>query len=428
MCKKKVMDGLLGEGIKMDEKFGKFPIYEFASRDEDLHKLKDELMEGLESLRLDNNGMFFASVSEFYLFKVWHRDNFYANLAYLHSNPEKYKQSMQTTLDYLLKLEDNHEKLTWLIKEPEIKHGEEWRFIRARMSSSLLEIPSQWGDFQVDIINEILYGIYLGESLNKIKIIRNDRDREIIQLLVDVLEAIECHKVLDNSLWEEKRKLCSASIGSCLAGLTSAKILGFNVKQEVLNNVHYALNDLLPNESPNRDCDLAQLSLIYPFFVLDVEKSNQILKNVEEKLSAKHGSARYSGDHYYSTFNIEEAKQLGRYYDEDATQFEGNEAIWTMYLSFASLSHHTLGNKEKAEEYAYRMIEETIIHNVKMPIINKQTGDYELDKEGNKIHKVFRSVVPEIFYRGTDIPNDNLMLCWSQSLACVVLEQVLGVK
>jgi hypothetical protein len=418
------MNGQLGKGIRMDDNFGKFPIYEFASRDEDLKKLKDELMEGLECLRMDN-GVFLASCGKWYL-KSWFRDNFYANLAYL-DQPEKYKQTMQTTLDYLTKLEDQYEKLSWLIKSPEIKHGEEWRFVRARFTKYLTEIPEQWGDYQVDILPEILYGLYLGK-LHNIEIVRNDRDREIIQMLVDILEAIECYKAEDNSLWEEQRKLCSASVGSCLAGLSCAKLMGYRVNQELLDNIHYALNDLLPNESPNRDCDLAQLSLIYPFFILDTDRANQILNNIENKLATKHGSARYKGDYYYNIANKDQAEVEGWYYDEDINILEGNEATWSMYLSFASLAHNILGNKEKAKEYAYRMIEETIIHNIEMPVINKQTGSYQLDENGNKTYIVVKSAIPELFYAHTDIPNNNILLAWSQSLAVTVLRDVLEVK
>jgi hypothetical protein len=418
------MNGQLGKGIRLDDRFGKFPIYEFASKDEDLKKLKNELMEGLECLRMDN-GVFLASCGKFYL-KSWFRDNFYANLAYL-DQPEKYKQTMQTTLDYLIKLEDQYEKLSWLIKSPEIKHGEEWRFIRARFTKHLTEIPEQWGDYQVDILPEVLYGLYLGK-IHNIEIVRNDRDREIIQMLVDILEAIECYKAEDNSLWEEQRKLCSASVGSCLAGLSCAKLMGYRVNQELLDNIHYALNDLLPNESPNRDCDLAQLSLIYPFFILDTDRANQILNNIENKLATKHGSARYKGDYYYNIANKDQAEVEGWYYDEDINILEGNEATWSMYLSFASLAHNILGNKEKAIEYAYRMIEETVIHNIEMPVINKHTGDYELDENGNKTYIVVKSAIPELFYAHTDIPNNNILLAWSQSLAVTVLRDVLGIK
>jgi len=419
--KKEIMDGSLGEGVKMDEKFGKFPIFEFANKNEDLHKLKDELMEGLSNLRMDN-GVFYASTGEFYL-KSWLRDNFYANLAYLNSDPEKYKQTIQTMLDYFLKIEKDYQKISWLIKHPDIPNGQEWRFIHSRTDKFLQEIPQIWGNLQIDSINQILYGVYLGESKG-ISIIRNEDDRKIIQLVIDMMEAINFHTLEDNGCWEEKRKVETSSIGYALTALTSMKMLGFNVKQQLLDNAHDVLNKLLPGESSERDVDMAQLNLIFPCFILDANRSEAIMKNIEDKLERKHGALRYKFDEYYNTFN----KEHNRYHDEKATQFEDNEAVWSMYLSFASLSYHTLGNEEKAKEYAYRMIEETIIHNVKIPVINKESGDYQLDENGNKTYFIAKSAIPEIFYAHTDIPNDNIILAWCQSLAIVTLETVLGVK
>ena len=51
-----------------------------------------------------------------------------------------------------------------------------------------------------------------------------------------------------------------------------------------------------PRESETKEVDMAQLSLIYPYNVVNSEQRDAILKNVEEKLLKEKGILRYIGE------------------------------------------------------------------------------------------------------------------------------------
>lgn len=399
-----------------------FKTYEFASMDENLEQLKDELLESLIGLRLDKNGIFYASTGEHYVLKSWIRDNFYSNIPFLLENPKYYQQTVKTMLDYFTKMEDEHGKISWLIKDPNLE-GRNWRFLHPRLTKDLEEINQEWGYIQVDSLGQFLYSIYIGES-NGIQIIRHERDREIIQLMIDMLISVDAATLADNGYWEERKAVSMSSQGNLLQGISAMKLLGFNVPQRFLDALHNTINNVLPNEAEDRDVDLAQLSLVY-FNIIDPERAREVLRRTEEQLIRKHGCCRYRGDAYYNTANHEEAKRLGRYYDKNNHDYYKGESHWTFGFSFLSLAYFTLGDKEKAYEYAVKMIENTIIHNVELPVIDKETGLVRKDNDGNVVTYVAKSVVPEMFYADTDIPNDNLVLAWSNALAIEVINRVL---
>jgi len=50
-------------------------------------------------------------------------------------------------------------------------------------------------------------------------VLRNDADKELVQLLVDYLVALEYWQDADNGMWEENREVHASSIGACVAGL-----------------------------------------------------------------------------------------------------------------------------------------------------------------------------------------------------------------
>ena len=59
-----------------------------------------------------------------------------------------------------------------------------------------------------------------------------------------------------------------------------------------------ALARLLPRESGTRQYDMAQLSLIWPYNIVDFETKEMLLLNIETNLVGKRGVRRYPGDVY----------------------------------------------------------------------------------------------------------------------------------
>ena len=350
--------------------------------------LVNKLRDTLNQLRLPN-GLYLASTGSHYK-KVWIRDCFYESLPNLEDNPAAYKQTYQTLLDYFIGIEEDHQKITNMIKEPHNKSS--YRYIHPRMTPDLKEIWEPWGYKQNDIIGEFLYGLYLGESAG-IKIIRNDYDRYILSLLVKYLEAIEYWNDKDSGIWEEVEKINASSIGACLAGLTAIRLLDIEVNQHLLDKAHYKLNELLPYESDCRRNDLALLTLVYPFNIINIPMARTIVTNIERKLLKERGVIRYTDDQYYMK--------------------NGKELEWCMGIAFLSLAWETIGDFDKAYYYARMLKDRCILDGVDV-------------LDNGTVRRVFGSI-PEGFYGGTDIPNPNTPLGWSNALGILVLRKYRGI-
>src|SRR3989338_5718306 len=246
----------------------------------------------LNSLRYPN-GLFAASAKDvntgYNL--CWIRDNIYSTLGFeaIHN----YKEVVRTyhaLLDILLK----HEyKIDWAIKEkPKHRH----QYIHARYNPATMEeIYDEWGNKQNDAIGALLFKI--GELEAKgITIIRHHNDERILRKLVLYLNSIEYWHDKDNGMWENEEEVHSSSIGACVAGLIKIrKIIDIDQKlvDEMIAKGEKALRELLPRESISKPCDLAQLSLIYPYDVVDEKMKKIILKNIEEYLVKEKGVVRY---------------------------------------------------------------------------------------------------------------------------------------
>lgn len=334
--------------------------------------LKENLLSKLRKLRT-GRGLYLASTGEWYR-KIWVRDNFYEALVELQENKDLYKQTYQSLLDYYINIEEKYKKFTWLIDEPNPKYG--FRFPHPRLTEDLDEIREEWGFKQLDCFGEFLYGLWLGER-EGIRIIRNDKDREIINLMIKMLEAIEYWNCEDNAIWEENEEIHASSVGACLAGLTAIKFLGFKVNNKLLDEAHYSLNKLLPRESVTKDVDLALLTLVYPFNIVTPQVAKQIITNVEADLLRERGVLRYKNDQYYN--------------------HNGKEAEWCFGFTFLALAYNTLDNKEKAMYYLNLAKERTIIN-------------------GDK--------VPELFLGETSIPNGNTPLGWSNAMLVLAIQEI----
>lgn len=291
---------------------------------------------------------------------VWLRDNVYTSLAF-ESVDDRYtlRRIYQSILDIL----NNHEgKIDQAIAKKPVHHYE---YIHPRYSPYLGELWDEWGNKQNDAIGAVLFKIFDLERKD-VHILRGGKDLRILQKVVDYLAAIEYWKCPDHGMWEYKEEVRSSSIGACLAGLKKAQYF-VAVPNHLIYHGEQSLQKLLPNESSSRYVDMAQLSLIFPFNIVDKGMAKQILDRTEETLVKEHGLIRYKGDWYY---------------------LDGSEAQWPMGFAWMALCYKQLKNNEKRQHYLTKTIKQL-------------TPDGEM---------------PELYYSNPKKINENTPLTWAQAL------------
>ena len=336
----------------------------------------------LEKLRL-NNGMYLASASQDYHF-VWLRDSFYEVLPYLHIDNDYYEKTYHRILDYF-------KEYRWKIElHTKKKPVEDWEYIHIRFDAeNIREIDMPWGHAQHDAIGAVLYGISLGVKNNR-PIIRNNEDLEIIQLIVDYLECCEYWQDKDSGMWEENREVHSSSVGAVVAALQALKQQGLAiVKDELINKGWETINNLFPFESETKPVDLAQLSLIYPYGIYTGEKAEVVMKRVEQMLLRDRGVIRYKYDSYYA---LVEDRNLPK------ETYNGIEAEWTFGLPWLGICHNLCGNNKEALSYL-------------------SWTEYVMLDFGK---------LPELYYSGTNTPNPNTPLGWSNALHILLTKLIVG--
>ena len=326
-------------------------------------------------LRNEHSGLYFASLGEHYKY-VWIRDVYYQVKPLIKTNPDGYIQTYRSLLDYFKGLNFKYDnKVDHLIKKP--FPLDNVRFIHPRFNPNLTEITGNWGNLQLDSFGYFFLGIAEGLKAG-VQIIRDETDVEIINKLIKILYKINYYTIEDNGIWEENTELHASSIGAILAGITALEEFDFLIPRKMFIEGQKKLISLLPNESKTKIVDLSLLTLIYPFNVVDSSIKEIILQNVHKHLERERGVIRYQYDKYHNN---------------------GSEAEWTFgfaYLFFAYIDD----DFEKAESYLMKLID-------------------LLDE---------KFYIPELFYGGTNKPNDNNPLGWTVGMLILAIEKYLNVK
>lgn len=347
----------------------KHPVYE---------KLIDQHLKILEGLQYES-GLFAASkkgITTGYD-KAWLRDNFYECLAFeVVGDFETVRKTYRAILDIFKKHE--HKIDHAISKKPE----HTYQYIHPRYNPVTFdEYWEEWGNKQNDSIGCVLFKIGELEKREKGIIIKDETDIRVLQKLVWYLSTLEYWHDPDSGVWEENQEIHVSSVGACLAGLKMiAGVHGIEVPDELIKKGEEALRRMLPRESPGKFVDLALLSLIWPYKVVNEEETKVILENVEYHLLRKQGVIRYKGD---------------RYYNKNPDGWS-EEAEWTFGLSWLAIIYEKLGNKEKAEFF--------------------------LDKAKHTVTK--DGVIPELYFSNSTKHNDNTPLGWSESLFIVALHDM----
>lgn len=308
--------------------------------------------------------------------KAWLRDIYFMTLGFKYvGEMDVVKESAKALLKILSK---HKEKITWAVKN---KPFETWQYIHARYNPETFEeYWEEWGNKQNDAVGEVLYLIADCETSGHI-VVETDEERDLVQLLVNYLNAIEYWNDADSGIWEENQEVRASSIGAVVRALTCASKLSYiTIPEGMIEKGEQALRDMLPRETKNRFCDLALLTLIFPFDVTTEEETKKILENVEYFLTRDKGVIRYRNDRYYNR-------------NEDGYS---EEAEWSMGLAWLAIIYAKRGDIEKAIEYFKRC-------------------DGTINKDG---------LVPELWYSHTNKSNDNIPLGWAESMYVVALVEV----
>lgn len=339
-----------------------------------------EIKQHLDMLRTlqKPNGVFTASAHdvETGYDKAWLRDIYFMTLSFLEMGQiDVVQKSARALLSVFVKHKD---KINWAIEH---KPHYAWQYIHARFHPETFEeYWEEWGNSQNDAVGEVLNLIVTLEQLGA-GIVETDEERELVQLIVDYLVRLEYWADEDNGIWEENMEVHASSIGSVVAALKKAsEIEWLRVLPAAITNGERALRQLLPRESKSKFCDLALLSLIYPFAVTTESETETILRNVEYHLTKDKGVIRYKFDRYYN--------QNDDGYSE--------EAEWCFGLAWLAIIYAERGDKEKAYYY-----------------LRRAKGTVTEDGK-----------VPELYYSHTNQPNENTPLGWSESMYIIALKKV----
>jgi len=311
--------------------------------------------------------------------KAWLRDAYFMSLGF--SVMREWETVRKLARALLATLTKHSAKIDWAINnKPPFAT---WQYIHARYNPETFEeYWEEWGNKQNDAVSEVLY-LFCELELAKQSIFENDEERAIAQKLIDYLNNIQYWHDADSGIWEENHEIHASSIGAVVGALHLAKQIPFlHIPEGMIERGEETLHKMLPRESEAKFCDLALLSLIYPFRVVTEEERNSILANVEYFLTRDMGVIRYRNDRYYNKNNDG--------YSE--------EAEWAMGLSWLSIIYSEMGNTEKAMHYLERA-QKTITTDGK---------------------------IPELFYSHTTNPNENVPLGWAESMYVVALAKACG--
>lgn len=352
-------------------------------------EIKQRQFEINRSLRF-GNGLYAASAGEHYRKYCWWRDIFYQSLPNLKNDPGKYIQTYHTFLDFLHKYEW---KMDNLIQNPESYNCD--TCLHIKVFPDLEPIDQEWGMLQMDAICLMLLGIGLGLD-QQLSIVRSSGDKQVVQKAIRMYEALEYWHLAGNDAWEEDNEIHSHAIGATLAAFKKLFNHGWCVNMVHLQNCQDELNSLLPRESVTKDCDLAQLQLIFPLNIVSDEQRDQILHNIETNLVRDRGVARYRGDLYYNIGSKWSYDTFGGVNNTRWTEWN-NELQWAFGFAYLSIIHSQLGDNEKAKYYLDKLLDDA--------------GDDML--------------IPEGYFAMTKIKNDNTPLGWATALTIVAIDNLI---
>ena len=313
-----------------------------------------------------------------------------------------------------------------------------YKFLHARYDpNNYNELEEQWGHNQLDMLGQFLYEI--GDLIKKTKLPILDSnacrdDKYLINKITRYLETLEWWDCPDFGIWEEGPEHHASSIGAVLAGLERIRDLHdnelfFNHKQ--LAYGRKMLDRILPAESKsdlkepdkNRQVDMAQLSLIWPYMIVTPKQEQSILLNIETLLVRKQGLARYPKDAYWN--GSDQRIRIKRLpsglkmacYEAGSEGFpnknKGTEAQWPLGFAWLSICYSKIAKRkfENKEDYKHE----------------KEKARFYLEKMRTQVVDIDGAkYFPELFVN--DIPNINTPLAWPTAFFIVAARSYMEIE
>ena len=185
------------------------------------------------------------------------------------------------------------------------------QFLPARVHPTTLDsITDAWGHHQLDVYGLFMYK--MGDLIKKGFGFRfHYEDFTLISHIRNYIFNMGFEA--DYGMWEEGPEEHASSFGAVLGGLMMWFDQDFYdykyrhkieishyvpVSERMIADGARSLARVLPRESHSRPYDLAQLSLIWPYNIVDYETKKTILHNIETHLVGERGVRRYPKDVY----------------------------------------------------------------------------------------------------------------------------------
>jgi phosphorylase kinase alpha/beta subunit len=301
------------------------------------------------------------------------------------------------------------------IVKPDV-HYQRGDFMPARVHPTTLEtITDDWGHHQLDVFGLFMYK--MGDLIRKGYGFRFTReDFILISHIRDYIHNLGFEP--DFGMWEEGPEEHVSSYGAVLGGLMMWHDQGYYdykyrqkieigvlvpVSERMIASGRAALTRLLPRESPSRPCDLAQLSLIWPYSIVDYDTKLLILDQVETHLVGERGVSRYPGDVYCG---------------KGLVPHHGETAQWPLGFAWLAICHakfaeHSVGyRKDRSSfplswELRQRYFDKAVSYFAKLESVMTPEG-----------------YVPEMFV-GEQMGH-NTPLAWAQSFHIIAAQMLLN--
>jgi phosphorylase kinase alpha/beta subunit len=291
-------------------------------------------------------------------------------------------------------------------------------FMPARVHPTTLEtITDDWGHHQMDVFGLFMYKT--GDLIRKGYGFRfTTEDFTLISHIRNYIFNMGFEE--DFGMWEEGPEAHSSSFGAVLGGLTMWFDQGFYdykykqkteigtlvpVSERMVADGNQALLGLLPRESESRPYDMAQLSLIWPYAIVDYQTKLMILKNVETELVGTRGVRRYPNDVYSGHGTV---------------AHEGETAEWPLGLAWLSICYSKLAEYDHDFDSAHHPVQLSWDQRV---AYFDQAVKYFIQLEAAMTPEGF---VPEL-YVGTQMGH-NTPLAWAQSFHIISGQMLLNLS
>lgn len=251
-----------------------------------------QLIAPMESLRSPAGAFRAAATTDYDA--CWLRDHLYTTFAYWYiGDYESLRNGIGVAFDLLYGQRAKLERV--------LPPANSWDFLHAKYNAETLgEVTRDWGHHQLDALGLLLH-IVADLDFKHITAVRHRGDRELLQALVNYLLVVRYWEQPDAGMWEVGWQVRSSSVGAIVRGLSYLKdrqLVDF-IPDELIALGKAKLASLLPNEFPGRACDLAQLSLIWPYNIVSAEMRDEILRRIDSTLIKERGLIRFESDDYF---------------------------------------------------------------------------------------------------------------------------------